>query len=74
MSHFNSLLLAEVALKSIQGGEILEEYSGKEACGVLTDVVTQWWSTLCMCDRILYLKPALTHLLVSAFPIKKKAR
>ena len=37
-------------------------YNGKVPVKVIQDVVTRWWSTYTMLDRLVYLKPALTAL------------
>ena len=71
MSHFNSSSQTKEKLKSLQKGTTYKKYSGNDPRGVLTDVVTRWWSTLCMCDRILYLRTALNHLPPDAFPPEK---
>jgi hypothetical protein len=36
----------------------INTYEDKTAVSVLVDLVTQWWSTFRMVDRLLYLRPA----------------
>jgi hypothetical protein len=37
----------------------MQSYNGKIAIGVVVNVVTRWWSTFSMCERLVYLKQAL---------------
>ena len=37
----------------------MDTYTGKQAVGVVVDVVTRWWSTYSMCTRLIHLQPAL---------------
>jgi hypothetical protein len=37
----------------------MDTYNGKKAVGVVIDVVTRWWSTYFMCERLIHLQPAL---------------
>jgi hypothetical protein len=39
-------------------------YNGKQAVGVVVDVVTQWWSTYYMCECLILLQPALAAMAV----------
>ena len=45
--------------KLLDKQDSLQVYTGKIPVKPLTDVVTRWWSTYQMCERLLYLKQAL---------------
>ena len=64
---FNSSPQALEQLKSMQGS--LHQYTTRKV-GVVTDVVTRWWSTYKMCKRLIYLKDAIT--MVQTLPDEKK--
>jgi hypothetical protein len=42
----------------------LDTYSGKQAVGVVVDVVTRWGHTYFMCERLICLQPALVAMAV----------
>ncbi len=42
----------------------MDTYTGKQAVGVVADVVTRWWSTYSMCERLIHLQPALAAMAV----------
>jgi len=42
----------------------MDTYVGKQAVGVVIDVVTRWWSTYSMCERLIHLQPALAAMAV----------
>jgi hypothetical protein len=42
----------------------MDTYHGKQAVGMVVDVVTRWWSTYSMCERLIYLQPALAAMAV----------
>jgi hypothetical protein len=42
----------------------MDNYSGKQAAGVVVDVVTKWWSTYSMCAWLIHLQPALAAMAV----------
>lgn len=72
VSHFNSSPQAEAKLIAVQREGTHKEYVRKQPVGVLTDVVTRWWSTLRMCERIIYLRTAMYYLPPDALPVEKK--
>ena len=41
----------------------MDRYNGKIPVKVIVDVVTRWWSTYSMLDRLVYLRPALNALI-----------
>jgi protein subunit release factor A len=46
--------------KLIKQQKNMDTYSGKQAVGVVVDVVTRWWSsTYSMCERLIHLQLAL---------------
>jgi hypothetical protein len=45
--------------KIIKQQKNLDTYSGKQAVGVVVDVVTRWWSTYSIRERLVCLQPAL---------------
>lgn len=45
--------------------EIMPNVYLRAPVGVIVDVVTRWWSTYAMCDRLLYLKPALLSMVIN---------
>jgi hypothetical protein len=58
--------LVEFLSRSMQSTEALKKqqaamkhYGNKTPVGVIVDVVTHWWSTWSMCNRLLHLKNAL---------------
>jgi hypothetical protein len=57
VSYFNKSTQAVEKIKRAQ--QVLEVYGGSTPVKPLTDVVTRWWSTYQMCNRIKYLKHAL---------------
>ena len=42
----------------------MDTYDGKQTVGVVVDVVTRWWSTYSMCERLIHLQPALAAMAV----------
>jgi hypothetical protein len=62
MEHFNKSNQQLAKLKEQQKN--MDTYNIKETLGVVVDVVTQWWSTYSMCERLLYLQPALAAMAV----------
>jgi hypothetical protein len=56
VEHFSRSHLSTENLKNQQ--KSMDMYKDKTALTVLVDVVTRWWSTYRMIDRLLHLKPA----------------
>ncbi len=50
--------------KLIEQQKNMDTYNGKQAVGVVIDVVTRWWSTYSMCERLIYLQAALAAMAV----------
>jgi hypothetical protein len=50
--------------KLIKQQKNMDTYSGKEAVGVVVDVVTRWWYTYSMCEGLIHLQPALAAMAV----------
>jgi hypothetical protein len=50
--------------KLIKQQKNMDTYSGKQAVGLVVDVVTRWWYTYSMCERLIYLQPALAAMAV----------
>jgi hypothetical protein len=62
VEHFNkSIQQLEKLLKNRKNKDTC---TGKQAVGMIVDVVTRWWSTYSMCERLIYLQPALAALAV----------
>jgi hypothetical protein len=51
--------------KLIKQQKNMDTYSGKQAVGVVVDVVTRWWSTYSMCECFIHLQPALAAMAVN---------
>jgi hypothetical protein len=49
--------------KLLNAQKHMNSYVGKAPVKVVVDVVTRWWSTWSAIDRLLYLRPAIQHLL-----------
>jgi hypothetical protein len=48
--------------KTTDSNVLVEEYVGEMPKDLIQDVITHWWSTYNMVERLLYLKPALDYM------------